>query len=675
MTLRLLNIAWLVLFLCGMTRGAIDPAELRCVDIQTNGDVILSWTAPTDPLSQFDAYQIYFSSSIAGPYALLGNVTNIVTLTYTHTGANAQTTPFFYYIVVRSNAPAFEYSVPSDTLQTIQLQLTNPANGTALLNWNPLHNPLPAGSGVYDVFAEFPAGVWTLHQSVSVLQCTDTIMVCNNSLSYRVSINNQVGCISKSSVKNDIFQNLIPPAMPVLDSVSVSAISGNAILGWQSSSSSDTKGYIIYLFSGGIWTPIDTVYGINNTYFENTSSQADAMSESYCIAALDSCGLTSPLTPGQTTMYLTAVADLCANKISLNWNAPSGFTGNNGVYEVFISVNSAPWALVGAVNNALFFENNGLPAEGEYCFKMQCGTGITTSSNKFCVSINKPDLPAYVYMRKASVNLTYSDSIAFVVDETVEVPGYHLFRAQGNGNFQDIKFFAFNGNHEFFYTDNTAGLSQCRYYIAVEDSCHNLTLLSDTFTSIKLSGNVGSVLNNEIKWTGQCTWPTGIASTELFRSVDGVWENDPLAILPGSQTQYSDDISMLTGGKGIFTYRIRWIENAGNPLGYSDTCYSDILTLEQGPRIFVPTAFTPNNDGINDLFIPTGIFVDPASYEFYIFDREDRIVFYTNDFKTGWDGLSDRGNEEKLDTYVYLIRLTLANGKLFEKRGIVTKVR
>lgn len=671
----LLNIVWLILFFSRTANGALNPADLRCADIQTNGDVILSWQAPADPLGEFDAYQIYHSSTISGPYTLLGNVTNFATLSYTHAGANAQTTPGFYYVVVRSHAPSYEYSVPSDTLQTIQLQLVNPVNGTALLNWNPLHNPLPAGSGQYEVYTEYPAGTWTLHKTTSSVQCTDTIMVCNHLLSYRVTLTNLSGCISKSSVKNDIFQNLIPPAMPVLDSVSISALSGNAIIGWQSSVSTDTKAYIIYLFTGGIWTPIDTVFGINNTFYENMASQANIMSESYCIAALDSCGLTSPLTPGQSTIYLSANADICANKILLNWNTPNGFPGNDGNYEIFVSVQSSPWTQAGTVNGSLFFEHNGLPSEGEYCFKVVCGTGITTSSNKFCVTINKPDLPNYIYLRKASVNLSNSDSIAFVVDESVEVPGYHLFRSQGNGSFQDIKFFPYNGNHEFYYTDNTAGTSQCHYYVAVEDSCHNLAMLSDTFTCIRLNGTAGSLLNNEIQWTGLSTWPAGVASAELFRSVDGVWDNGPLAILPGSQTQYSDDISMLTWGKGIFAYRLRWIENPGNPLGYTDTCYSNILSLEQGPRIFVPTAFTPNNDGINDLFKPTGIFVDAASYEFYIFDREDRIVFYTNDFNAGWDGLSDRGNEEKLDTYVYLIKLTLADGKQFEKRGIVTKVR
>jgi gliding motility-associated-like protein len=55
---------------------------------------------------------------------------------------------------------------------------------------------------------------------------------------------------------------------------------------------------------------------------------------------------------------------------------------------------------------------------------------------------------------------------------------------------------------------------------------------------------------------------------------------------------------------------------------------------------YVPNAFTPNGDGINDVFHPFGQVIDLESYEFQIFDRWGAAVFGTDDPNKGWDGTS-----------------------------------
>jgi gliding motility-associated-like protein len=52
---------------------------------------------------------------------------------------------------------------------------------------------------------------------------------------------------------------------------------------------------------------------------------------------------------------------------------------------------------------------------------------------------------------------------------------------------------------------------------------------------------------------------------------------------------------------------------------------------------YIPTAFTPNGDGLNDAFKPI-IGGNPRSYHFNIYDRWGKLVFTTTNFKTGWDG-------------------------------------
>jgi gliding motility-associated-like protein len=72
---------------------------------------------------------------------------------------------------------------------------------------------------------------------------------------------------------------------------------------------------------------------------------------------------------------------------------------------------------------------------------------------------------------------------------------------------------------------------------------------------------------------------------------------------------------------------------------------------------YVPNVFTPNGDGLNDLFRPE-ILCEPESYELVIFNRWGRAVFSTNDFSQSWNGDS-KINEEffsPASTYTYILK-------------------
>ncbi|NMD16554.1 MAG: gliding motility-associated C-terminal domain-containing protein, partial [Bacteroidales bacterium] len=69
--------------------------------------------------------------------------------------------------------------------------------------------------------------------------------------------------------------------------------------------------------------------------------------------------------------------------------------------------------------------------------------------------------------------------------------------------------------------------------------------------------------------------------------------------------------------------------------------------------IYVPDAFTPNNDGLNDMF--KVITTDPTiHFHIYIYNRHGQLVFQTDDIEKGWDGKID-GEMAPADVYVYLI--------------------
>lgn len=79
----------------------------------------------------------------------------------------------------------------------------------------------------------------------------------------------------------------------------------------------------------------------------------------------------------------------------------------------------------------------------------------------------------------------------------------------------------------------------------------------------------------------------------------------------------------------------------------------------------MPNAFTPNSDGVNDLFrIPPNVLLDLK--EFFIYDRWGKLVFTTTNRKIGWDGTVN-GKKQNTSSYVYYIKCIIDNKETFLK--------
>jgi gliding motility-associated-like protein len=88
--------------------------------------------------------------------------------------------------------------------------------------------------------------------------------------------------------------------------------------------------------------------------------------------------------------------------------------------------------------------------------------------------------------------------------------------------------------------------------------------------------------------------------------------------------------------------------------------------------IFVPSAFTPNSDGINDVFKAEGLGIQ--SFNMVIFSREGQIVFESNNIDDAWDG-SSRNSNMSSRVYFYKIAYVDAKGNAHNKQGQVTLIR
>jgi gliding motility-associated-like protein len=105
-----------------------------------------------------------------------------------------------------------------------------------------------------------------------------------------------------------------------------------------------------------------------------------------------------------------------------------------------------------------------------------------------------------------------------------------------------------------------------------------------------------------------------------------------------------------------------FILNLTSPEGCTSTSVSSIRIYR---KLFMPTAFTPNGDHINDIYrIPPGVTI--TLDEFSIFDRWGNKLFTTNNINQGWNG-TEKGLKSAIGGYIYLIRGYDDKGKIMNK--------
>ena len=88
--------------------------------------------------------------------------------------------------------------------------------------------------------------------------------------------------------------------------------------------------------------------------------------------------------------------------------------------------------------------------------------------------------------------------------------------------------------------------------------------------------------------------------------------------------------------------------------------------------VFIPSAFTPNGDGVNDVFKAEGLGI--TNFEMIIFNREGQTVFESHSIEDAWDG-TYRNSVSEARIYFYHLSYTDAKGNNHKKRGQITLIR
>ena len=99
------------------------------------------------------------------------------------------------------------------------------------------------------------------------------------------------------------------------------------------------------------------------------------------------------------------------------------------------------------------------------------------------------------------------------------------------------------------------------------------------------------------------------------------------------------------------------------------------LTVYPQLLIFIPNAFTPDGNGLNDIFMPIITGFDQNTFDMAIFDRWGKELFKTEDLYQGWDGRAGGEKACPAGVYSYIIHITDLRGKEHKIIGHVSIIR
>ena len=128
--------------------------------------------------------------------------------------------------------------------------------------------------------------------------------------------------------------------------------------------------------------------------------------------------------------------------------------------------------------------------------------------------------------------------------------------------------------------------------------------------------------------------------------------------------------AILDGSPEFVTYMVTVTDQAG----CFDTASLNIRVFKTGPEIFVPTGFTPNGDGRNDVFRPIYVGMKTIDY-FQVYNRWGGLLYSHNmNDGQGWDGTIN-GTRQNTGTFIWMVRATDIMGKVHLKKGTVQLIR
>ncbi len=683
--------------------GDPSPPDLNCLSYTLpSGDIRLEWNPATlDSGLAFNYYMLLGATgpNVNGPYDTLQYITDRDSLSTIVSASGG----YEHFYMVKSTGKCDFLSGPSDTLSLMKLNLTATPPGSAeyaTLSWNALRTPLPyTTTGLYEIWTEAPAGSnnWSQVGSTPNLTFTDTVTVCNSLVNYQIRVTDTSrNCQSTSTLDSARFSDKTNNDAIVLDSVSVNA-GGNAIISWQPTRYADVVNYYLYFNDPKLgWIIVDTIPVGTTMPHEWPGSQADARSEQFKVISVDSCGNQSDdqIVKPHASIFLRNYLNKCEAYSRISWNTYEGF-GKDAVigYKLLLQTNGGPWTelFTAGPQDTSYLQRN-LDNGTTYCYRVQAidSTGRTSTSNELCILAEVPRKSQVLYLAQVTNDPDRNTvQLNAFIDAQADVLEFIIERAPDKlGPYRTIATVPKPGGgvSTFSFSDYSALPDSRHYYyrLSATDSCGGRDTVSNLARNILLQVTPRPNLTNLISWNPYTTWTGQVDRYDIYRK-GGEEMNFKLAgSTLGNDTTFVDDISDYRETPGNFCYYVKAVEGTDAPPlipvytqdnGQPFFSRSNERCINQKARIYIPTAFRPGSDILeNRFFGPSMKFNEVSEYHFYIMNRWGVKVFETYDPTQKWDGTYN-GSDAPQGVYIFFIKYSTPGGIPQEERGDFTLIR
>lgn len=391
-----------------------------------------------------------------------------------------------------------------------------------------------------------------------------------------------------------------------------------------------------------------------NTVTENFQSlNTENLTYCYQVTTKDLCGnsLTSETI---CNTRLNAVAQNNQNQVE--WSA---YTGAN-FQKYVLYRNETPIRVITDINTTAFTDT-AITCTEQYCYSIQTETGTTTKinviSNTACVIAFSEDIPPAVTVFNSTIDDDNKIRVFWDIQTFPKIIEYLVTRTDTTLRLSTTELEAVDVNLD---VDN----NQYFYNIFYTNQCGNSSNKSLITSPVLLKKTQETSSQIVLNWTRYRNAENSFENYEVEKlAEDGsVYQSIPLA----ADTTYTDTDQDLE--RQVLRYRIKTNINSQKNI----ISYSNIIEVKRKFRIFVPNAFTPNGDGLNDTFEPKAIFVQ--NFNMIIYNRLGKVVFQSRDIAQGWDG-NFNGKEASSDVYIYTIELSDSLGNDFKTKGTFTLIR
>ena len=136
-----------------------------------------------------------------------------------------------------------------------------------------------------------------------------------------------------------------------------------------------------------------------------------------------------------------------------------------------------------------------------------------------------------------------------------------------------------------------------------------------------------------------------------------------------NNTTVSNPVARINGNIDSIRYRVYVTDLQG----CLDSATMLVKIFKTNPQIFVPTGFTPNGDGLNDVLKPIAVGIERIEY-FKVYNRWGQLVFSTTINGQGWNGQIS-GKPQTTNTYVWMVKAVDYLGKPVFQKGTATLIR